>query len=61
MKNMPKMVEDYRTKMHALRTATREKKKNSEEKRYHQATGKDKAPTWQVFMEERKKKEKTGR
>ena len=58
---MPKMVEEYRAKMRALRKATREKKKNNEEKLYLQATGKSKAPTWQMFMEERKKKEKTGR
>ena len=57
MKNMPKMIEEYRAKMRALRQAARDKKKGSEEKRYLQATGKSKGPTWQVFMEERKKKE----
>lgn len=58
MKNMPKMVEEYREKMRTLRKETREKKKSSEEKIYLQATGKVKTnPSWQVFMEERQKKE----
>lgn len=59
MKNMPKMVEEYRQKMRAIRKATREKKQSSEEKRYLIATGQAKgAPSWQAFIEDRKKKEK---
>lgn len=59
MKNMPKMIEDYREKMRALRKATREKKTPSEEKKYLQATGQTKTgPVWEVFKEERMK---TGR
>ena len=56
MKNMPKMVEEYRAKMRALRKAAREKKEGSEEKRYLQATGQlDKTPAWQMLKEQRKK------
>lgn len=59
MKNMPKMIEEYREKMRALRKATREKKTLSDEKKYLQATGKTKAgPTWEVFKEERLKRER---
>lgn len=57
MKNMPKMIEEYREKMRALRKATREKKKLSEEKKYLQATGKTQTgPMWELFRDERMKK-----
>lgn len=58
MEKMPKMVEEYREKMRALRKATREKKESSDEKKYLIATGKaNTAPAWQLFMDEHKKKE----
>lgn len=60
MRNMPKMVEEYRQKRREFRRAAREKKETSEEKQYLIATGKLKeGPSWQVFMEERQKKEKS--
>ena len=56
MKNMPKMIAEYREKMRALRQATREKKALSEEKKYLRALGKSEtAPTWELFKEERMK------
>lgn len=57
MKNMPKMIEDYREKMRALRKATRDKKALSDEKKYLRAIGKtETSPMWEVFKEERMKK-----
>jgi hypothetical protein len=56
MKNMPKMIEEYRERIRALRKATREKKTPSDEKKYLRAMGKEKAaPTWEIFKEQRLK------
>ena len=57
MKNMPKMVEEYRAKMREIRRVSREKKETSEEKKYLLATGKlSETPSWQAQIEEQRKK-----
>ncbi len=57
MKNMPKMVEEHREKMKAIRRAAREKKQGTEEKRYLLATGKTKeVPEWKKLADEQLKK-----
>lgn len=57
MKNMPKMVEEHREKMRAIRRTAREKREGTEEKRYLLATGKAKAvPEWMKLADEQLKK-----
>ena len=57
MKNMPKMVEEYRAKMRAMRQDIREKKEADEAKRYSIAIGKTSdVPEWVRQAQEQKKK-----
>ena len=57
MRNMPKLVADYRKKVEELRQKTRQKKQRSDEETYLIATGKMKEePHWQALKTGKKKK-----